>query len=87
MLLPLGHSFRIGRATEWLSAGLAPEVVAKIERWKSLAFLLYWHHISEVLTHAVSKSYDQAHLTSISSSVDQFRRSLGLPDKIVVPDI
>ena len=87
MLLPLGHSFRIGGATEWLLAGLAPEVVAKIGRWKSLAFLLYWRRISEVLTRAVSKSYDQARLTSISSLVDQFRRSLGLPDKIVIPDI
>ena len=86
MLLPLGHSFRIGGATEWLLAGIAPEVVAKIGRWKSLAFLLYWRRISEVLTRSVSKSYDHARVASISTSVDQFRKSLGLPDKPVIPD-
>ena len=42
MLLPAGHSFRIGGATEWLLAGVPPETVAKIGRWTSLAFLLYW---------------------------------------------
>ena len=56
MLLPAGHSFCIGGTTEWLLAGVSPETVAKIGRWTSLAFLLYWRHVSEVISCSVSTS-------------------------------
>ncbi|KAJ6454624.1 hypothetical protein C8R45DRAFT_1056767 [Mycena sanguinolenta] len=37
-----GHSFRIGRTTELLLAGVAPEIVQAMGRWLSDAFMVYW---------------------------------------------
>ena len=45
----LGHSFRIGGAVKFLLAGVPPEVVAAIGGWTSLAFLLYWQCLKEIL--------------------------------------
>ena len=65
MLLPAGHSFHIGGATEWLLAGVPLETVSKIGRWTSLAFLLYWCRVSEVISCSVSLSYDTLCLSKI----------------------
>ncbi|KAG2358168.1 hypothetical protein BDR07DRAFT_1295775, partial [Suillus spraguei] len=43
-----GHAFRIGGATELLSEGVHPDIVATQDRWKSRAFLDYWHQIESV---------------------------------------
>ena len=51
LLLPSGHSFHIGGVTELLLAGVPLEVIAAIGQWKSLAFLLYWWKIEEILPH------------------------------------
>jgi len=45
----LGHSFHIGSAIELLLAGVPPEIVATTGGWTSLAFLLYWRHMEEIL--------------------------------------
>ncbi|KAJ6502990.1 hypothetical protein DFH09DRAFT_844939, partial [Mycena vulgaris] len=37
-----GHSFRIGGTTELLLAGVNPDVVQAMGRWKSEAFKVYW---------------------------------------------
>ncbi|KAJ7071761.1 hypothetical protein B0H15DRAFT_754358, partial [Mycena belliarum] len=37
-----GHAFRIGGTTELLIAGVSPEVVQAMGRWKSDAFKVYW---------------------------------------------
>lgn len=83
MLLPDGHILRIGGATEWLLAGVPPVTVAKIGRWTSLAFLLYWRRVSEVITRAVSASYDSVRLSSITAAFDTFRKTVcGIPDGV-----
>ncbi|KIO15918.1 hypothetical protein M407DRAFT_50426, partial [Tulasnella calospora MUT 4182] len=37
-----GHSFRIGGTSEFLLAGIHPDVVKKMGRWTSNHFLRYW---------------------------------------------
>jgi len=44
-----GHSFRIGGAVKLLLTGVPPEIVAATGGWTSLAFLLYWCCIKEIL--------------------------------------
>ncbi|KAJ7717060.1 hypothetical protein DFH07DRAFT_861616 [Mycena maculata] len=41
----MGHSFRIGGTTELLLAGVNPDVVQAMGRWKSDAFLVYWRRL------------------------------------------
>lgn len=79
LLLPSGHSFRIGGATELLLAGVPPEVVAAIGRWKSLAFLLYWRKIEEILPNAVSKSYVKSRIAAVSLDFERFRVANQIP--------
>ncbi|KAJ3990598.1 hypothetical protein F5050DRAFT_1813839 [Lentinula boryana] len=53
----LGHSFRIGGAVELLLAGVPPHVVAAIGGWESLAFLLYWRQIEDIVVSQTSDAY------------------------------
>ncbi|KIM20964.1 hypothetical protein M408DRAFT_29947 [Serendipita vermifera MAFF 305830] len=43
-----GHSFRIGGTTALLCSGVSPEIVKKMGRWSSDAFLLYWRSLGHV---------------------------------------
>jgi hypothetical protein len=60
----LGHSFHIGSAVKLLLAGVPPEIVAATGRWTSLAFLLYWHRMEEILPMSTSKAYN--HITKFT---------------------
>lgn len=40
-----GHCFRIGGTTHFLIAGVSPDVVKALGRWKSDAFLRYWRDL------------------------------------------
>ncbi|KIK79510.1 hypothetical protein PAXRUDRAFT_161163, partial [Paxillus rubicundulus Ve08.2h10] len=51
-----GHVFHIGGATELLLQGVSPDVVAQQGRWKSQAFLKYWHCIKSILPLFISSS-------------------------------
>jgi len=53
----LGHSFCISRVAELLLAGVPSEIVAAISSWMSLAFLLYWHCMEDILPMCTSKPY------------------------------
>ena len=77
----LGHSFRIGGAIELLLAGVPPEIVAATGGWTSLAFLLYWRCMDEILPMCTSKAYNQAHLDRLSSIFED----LCIPHKIPSP--
>jgi len=44
-----GHSFRIGGTVELLLSGVPPEVVASLGGWSSMAFLLYWRKLDEII--------------------------------------
>ncbi|RXW15088.1 hypothetical protein EST38_g10767 [Candolleomyces aberdarensis] len=78
-----GHSFRIGGATELLLGGIPPHVVASIGRWKSMAFLLYWRKVSEVVSNTFSSSYDPDRFQSIEKAFEDFRSRLKIPASAV----
>lgn len=80
----LGHSFRIGGSTELLLAGVPPEIVAAIGRWKSLAFLLYWRKIEEVLPRAVSRSYEPNRIRNVAAAFEQFRIVQNIPTSCTI---
>jgi len=75
----LGHSFRIGGAVELLLAGVPPEVVAALGGWTSLAFLLYWCRMEEILPMSISKAYNKAHFDNLAHIFEQFRISQKIP--------
>ena len=75
----LGHSFHIGGAVELLLAGVPPKVVAATGGWTSLAFLLYWRHMDEILPMSTSKAYNQAHLDHLSSIFEEFHINHKIP--------
>ncbi|KZT18008.1 hypothetical protein NEOLEDRAFT_1184678 [Neolentinus lepideus HHB14362 ss-1] len=66
-----GHSFRIGGATELLLAGVPPETVTAQGRWKSLAFLLYWRKLEDLLPMMISKSYDEKRVLDLCVEFEQ----------------
>jgi len=45
-----GHSFRIGGTTALLCSGVNPEVVKKLGRWSSDAFLIYWRSLGHLFS-------------------------------------
>jgi hypothetical protein len=69
----LGHSFRIGGAVELLLAGVPPEVVAATGGWTSLAFLLYWRRMEEIIPMSTSKAYRRSHLDDLAKIFEKFR--------------
>lgn len=78
----LGHSFRIGGAVELLLAGVPPEIVAATGGWTSLAFLLYWRRMDEILPMCTSKAYNKAHLDRLASIFEEFRISHKIPSTV-----
>jgi hypothetical protein len=61
-----GHSFRIGGAVELLLAGVPPEIVAATGGWTSLAFLLYWRRMEEILPMSTSRAYQKSQITDLA---------------------
>lgn len=54
-----GHSFRIGGTTALLCSGVNPEIVKKMGRWTSDAFLQYWRSLGHLFAqHASNVSWD-----------------------------
>jgi hypothetical protein len=54
-----GHSFRIGGTTALLCSGVQPEIVKKMGRWTSDAFLQYWRSLGQLFAqHAANVSWD-----------------------------
>jgi hypothetical protein len=79
----LGHSFRIGGAVELLLAGVPPEVVAATGGWTSLAFLLYWRRMDEILPMSTSKAYKKTHLDELASIFEHFRITNKIPLSLI----
>lgn len=83
----LGHSFRIGGAVELLLAGVPPEIVAATGGWTSLAFLLYWRRMEEILPMSTSKAYRRAHVDELAKLFEQFRVDHHIPSNLLsAPD-
>lgn len=75
-----GHSFRIGGAVELLLAGVPPHVVAATGGWSSLAFLLYWRRVEEVIPMCTSKAYNTQHIDDLARIFEQFRKDNNIPN-------
>lgn len=74
-----GHSFRIGGAVELLLAGVPPEIVAAIGGWTSLAFLLYWRRLRELLPMSTVQAYKQNEMDRLSKIFDDFHVRAKIP--------
>lgn len=79
----LGHSFRIGGAVELLLAGVSPEIVAATGGWTSLAFLLYWRRMEEILPMSTSKAYRRSHVDELAKIFEQFRVDQRIPSNLL----
>ena len=80
----LRHSFRIGGAVELLLAGVPPEIVAATSGWTSLAFLLYWRHMEEILPLSTSKAYNKSHIDSLATIFEQFHIQNKIPSALII---
>ena len=79
----LGHSFRIGGAVELLLAGVPPEIVAATGGWTSLAFLLYWRRMEEILLMSTSKAYNKTQVNHLAVIFEQFRIDHRIPTALI----
>ena len=79
----LGHSFQIGGAVELLLAGVPPEIVAATGGWTSLAFLIYWHCMEELLPMSSSKAYKKNHITELASIFEEFCIIHNIPTNLI----
>jgi len=79
----LGHSFHIGGAIELLLTGVPPEIVAATRGWTSLAFLIYWRCMDEILPLSTSKAYHQAHLQCLASIFKEFHIAHKIPSTLL----
>jgi len=79
----LCHSFRIGGAVELLLAGVPPEIVAATGGWTSLAFLLYWRRMEEILPMSTSKAYRQSQITDLAKIFEDFRQRNNIPRQLL----
>jgi len=80
----LGHSFRISGAIELLLIGVPPEIVTATGGWTSLAFLLYWRCMEEILPMSTSKAYNKAHIDSLTSIFEQFCIQCKIPLALII---
>jgi hypothetical protein len=70
-----GHSFRIGGAVALLLAGVSPEVVAATGGWTSMAFLLYWRRVEDIIPLNTSLTYSREQISRVSSIMHTFSTS------------
>ena len=80
----LGHSFHIGGTVELLLADGPPEIVAATGGWTSLAFLLNWCHMEEILPMSTSKAYNKSHIDSLAAIFEQFRIKNKIPSALII---
>ena len=78
-----GHSVRIGGAVELLLAGVPPKIVAVTGGWTSLAFLLYWRRMEEILPMSTSKAYQKSQITDLAKILEDFRQRNDIPAQLL----
>jgi len=79
-----GHSWRIGGATQYLLAGVHPDFIKVVGRWRSDAFLVYWRNIKIIaaknLSDAALQDYADEPIPSKTASTSSLPpRSLPAP--------
>ncbi|KAJ3764936.1 hypothetical protein FB446DRAFT_795556 [Lentinula raphanica] len=77
-----GHSFRIGGAVELLLAGVPPHVVAAIGGWTSLAFLVYWRKLEDIVVSQATDAY-QNDLDRVKKVMEKFRTDTGISKDLI----
>ena len=77
-----GHSFRIGGASELLTAGVPPEVVARQGGWTSLAFLVYWRRVEQILPMNITSAYKKKRLQELVVEMEAFRIRSNIPNDV-----
>jgi hypothetical protein len=83
----LGHSFWIDGTVELLLAGVPPEIIAATGGWTSLAFLLYWRRMEEILPMSTSKAYQRSHVDDLAKLFEQFCVDHRIPSNLLsAPD-
>ncbi|KAF8596955.1 hypothetical protein BDV93DRAFT_454069, partial [Ceratobasidium sp. AG-I] len=58
--------FHIGGTTALLKAGVPPDIVQKMGRWASDAFLRYWRDLSEIMS-AHAELLNDPHINTLAS--------------------
>ena len=64
---------------ELLLAGVPPEIVAATGGRTSLAFLLYWRRMEEILPMSTSRAYKRSHVDELAKIFEQFRVDNRIP--------
>ncbi|KAF5375139.1 hypothetical protein D9758_000555 [Tetrapyrgos nigripes] len=75
-----GHSFRIGSAVHLLSLGVAPEYITALGGWTSLAFLLYWRQLIDIVPAAIHKALD---LDKVKQTVEEFHKKNSISNALL----
>ena len=70
----LGHSFHIGGAVE---------IIAATGGWTSLAFLLYWRRMEEILPMSTLRVYNRSHVDALVMIFKKFRVDNHIPSNFV----
>ncbi|KAF7319239.1 hypothetical protein HMN09_00261300 [Mycena chlorophos] len=73
-----GHSFQIGGSSELLMAGVPPQIVAATGGWSSLAFLLYWRKLGNIIPKAIRAAYHKLSFDDLAKAFEQFRVQSGI---------
>ncbi len=79
-----GPYFCISSAVTLLLSGVPPEVVAETGGWTSLAFLLYWQRMEEIIPLSTSKAYNSSHISTLSKMFEQFHIDQNIPSASLV---
>ncbi|KAF8805932.1 hypothetical protein BYT27DRAFT_7224662 [Phlegmacium glaucopus] len=76
--------------TTWTGACLThvlghipPEIVAATRGWTSLAFLLYWRQMEEILPMSTSKAYRRSHIDELAKIFEQFHVNNRIPSNLL----
>ncbi len=72
-----GHAFHIGGTTHLLLSGVNPFVIMVQGRWKSTAFLEYWHHCEEILPTTIAQCLRSHPQSFLLNSMSQPKTRLG----------
>lgn len=79
----MGHSWRIGGVVALLLAGVDPNIVAGLGGWKSLAFLLYWRRMEDVIPLHIRKAYETESSVELGDIIKRFQKLHKITDKLI----
>jgi hypothetical protein len=75
---------QFGGASELLTAGVSPEVVARQGGWTSLAFLLYWRRVEQILPMNITGAYNRKRVQELAVEMESFRIRNNIPNAVLL---